>query len=149
MVSGQVCPVLSASDLGNLGNIVFLLAASQARKESGSWKLSSEAKQCGSKCLYPHIKMGFITRPGVTPSLYSSPRCLGPEGFLDSECLHLHDELGSTIQCDSYFLFTPAKGSFNTVFDNFIKKKKNQFHGVAFSTCGALVQQVLVCGFWS
>lgn len=25
-----------------------------------------------------------------------------------------------------------------THFDNFIKKKKNQFHGVAFSTCGAL-----------
>lgn len=65
----QVCPVLSASDLGNLGNIGFLLAASQAGEEPGSWKLSSKAKQCGSKCLYPHIKMGFVTRPGVTPVL--------------------------------------------------------------------------------
>lgn len=49
------------------------------------------------------------------------------------------NEMGSKIQSDSYFLFTQAKGSFNTVFDNFIKKKKKtQFHGVAFSTCGAL-----------
>lgn len=133
----QVCPLLSASDLGNLGNIGFLLTARQAGEEPGSWKLSSEAKQCGSKCLYPHVKMGFVTRPGVTPVLYS-PRCLGPEGFLDLECLHLHDEMGSTIQSDSHFLFPQAKGSFNTVFDNFIKKKKNQFHGMAFSTCGAL-----------
>lgn len=123
----QVCPVLSASDLGNLGNIGFLLAASQAGEEPGSWKLSSKAKQCGSKCLYPHIKTGFITRPGVTPDLYSYLRCLGPEGFLDSECLHLHDEMGSTIQSDSHFLITQAKSSFNTIFDNFIKKKKISF----------------------
>lgn len=68
----QVCPLLSASDLGNLGNIGFLLTAHQAGEEPGSWKLSSEAKQCGSKCLYPHVKMGFVTRPGVTPVLYSS-----------------------------------------------------------------------------
>ena len=71
----QVCPILSTSDLGNLGNIAFLLAAHQAGEEPGSWKHSSEAKQCGSKC--PHVKMGFVTRPGVTPVLYS-PRCLGP-----------------------------------------------------------------------
>lgn len=140
----QACPVLYASDLGNLGNIGFLLAASQAGEEPGSWKFSSKAKQCGSKCLYPHVKTGFITRPGVTSVLYSSPRCLGPEGFLDSECLHPHDEMGSTIQSDSYFLFTPAKGSFNTVFDNFIKKKK-----ISVSWCGRFhlwcpVQQVLV-----
>lgn len=122
----QVCPLLSASDLGNLGNIGFLLAAHQAGEEPGSWRLSSEAKQCGSKCLYLRIKMGFVTRPGVTPVLYSPPRCLGPEGFLDSECLHLHDEMGSTIQSDSH-LFPQAKGSFNTIFDNFIKKKKISF----------------------
>lgn len=140
----QVCPVLSASDLGNLGNIGFLLAASQAGEEPGSWKFSSKAKQCGSKCLYPHVKTGFITRPGVTPGLYSSPRCLGPEGFLDSECLHLHDEMGSTIQCDSYFLFTQAKGSFNTVLIISRKRKKKSVSWCGLFHLWCPVQRVLV-----
>lgn len=35
--------------------------------------------------------------------------------------------MGSTIQSDSHILFPQAKGSFNTIFDNFIKKKKIDF----------------------